>query len=103
MTVGRGLTFGYLPRMRHPGVYRRRRLGALLAATAVVYVLYANAGAAEPGPHYHTVEPGDTLWRIATEHYAPGEDPREKVEEIRLENGLEGYGIRPGARLELPR
>ncbi len=103
MTVGKRPVLGYLSWVRHPGVYRRRRLGALLAATAVACLFYANAGAAEPSPGYHTVEPGDTLWHIATEHYAPGEDPREKVEEIRLENGLEGYGIRPGMRLELPR
>ena len=69
----------------------------------MAYLLYANAGAAESQPRYHTVEPGDTLWRIATEHYAPGEDPREKVEEIRHQNGLEGYAIQPGLPLELPR
>lgn len=89
--------------MEHRSVYRRRRLGALLATTTVAYLFYANAGAAEPQPHYHTVEPGDTLWHIATETYAPGEDPRENVEEIRRENGLEGYTIQPGVRLELPR
>ncbi|MCA1687906.1 MAG: hypothetical protein LC714_04800 [Actinobacteria bacterium] len=40
---------------------------------------------------------------MATEHYPPSEDPRAKIEAIRRENGLEGYGIRPGTRLELPR
>lgn len=89
--------------MKHPGVYRRRRLGALLATTVVACLFYANAGAAEPEPDYHTVEPGDTLWQVATGHYASGVDPREKVEVIRLENGLEGYEIQPGMRLALPR
>lgn len=89
--------------MEYRSVYRRRRLGALLATTTVAYLFYANAGAAEPQPRYHTVEPGDTLWHIATENYAPGEDPREKVEEIRRENDLEGYTIQPGVRLGLPR
>ena len=65
--------------------------------------MYANAGAAEPEPDHHTVEPGDTLWQIATEHYAPTDDPRVRVEAIRRENGLKGYGIQPGMRLELPR
>lgn len=89
--------------MEHPGVYRRRRLGALLAATVAACLFYASAGAAEPEPVYHAVEPGDTLWHIATEHYASAYDPRERVEAIRRENGLEGYVIRPGMRLELPR
>lgn len=102
MTVGKWSIVDYLPPVRHPGVYRRRRLGALLATTVVACLFYANAGAAEPEPDYHAVEPGDTLWQVATEHYAPGADPREKVEAIRLENGLEGYEIQPGMRLELP-
>jgi hypothetical protein len=103
ITVGKLPIVDYLPRVRYPGVYRRRRLGALLATTAVACLLYANAGVAEPEPDYHTVEPGDTLWHVATEHYAPAYDPRERVEAIRRENGLEGYGIQPGMRLSLPR
>lgn len=101
--VGKRRIIDYLPRVRHPGVYRRRRLGALLATTAVACLFYANAGAAEPEPDYHTVEPGDTLWHVATENYAPAYDPRERVEVIRRENGLEGYAIQPGMRLTLPR
>ena len=84
--------------------YRRRRLGALLATSAVVYLLYTSVGAdAGTAPVPHTVEHGDTLWEIAAEHYPPSEDPRATIETIRRENGLEGYGIRPGMRLELPR
>jgi hypothetical protein len=76
----------------------------LLAASAVVYLLYANAGAdAGTTRASYTVEYGDTLWEIATEHYPHSEDPRAAIEAIREENGLGGYGIRPGMRLELPR
>jgi LysM repeat protein len=85
-------------------VYRRRRLGALLVASVFVYALYAAAGAdagTEPVPY--TVASGDTLWEIATEKYSPSEDPRTTVEAIRRENGLEGYLIQPGMRLQLPR
>jgi LysM repeat protein len=77
-------------------------LGVLLAATLSAYLLFAGTGSADPAPVSHTVEAGDTLWSIATEHYPPSEDPRATVEAIRRENGLEGYGIRPGMRLELP-
>src|SRR3712207_9040437 len=65
---------------------RRRRLGALLATSAVVYILYANAGAGA-APVSYEVEHGDTLWEIATEHYPPSEDPRATIETIRRENG----------------
>jgi LysM repeat protein len=75
-----------------------------LVASVFVYALYAAAGAdagTEPIPY--TVAAGDTLWEIATEQYPPSEDPRATVEDIRRENGLEGYLIQPGMRLELPR
>ena len=90
--------------MNRSGIYRRRRLVALLVAAVVVYLLYASTGAdAGTRPVSYTVEQGDTLWGIATESYPPSEDPRANIEAIREENGLEGYGIRPGTRLELPR
>ncbi len=102
MTVGKGQIFGYLSQVKRPEIYRRRRLGALLATLLTAYLLGAGTGSADPAPVSHAVEPGDTLWSIATEHYPPTEDPRANVEAIRQENGLEGYIIRPGMRLELP-
>ena len=76
----------------------------MLVALAMACALYAAAGAGagtEPVPY--TVAAGDTLWEIATEQSPPSEDPRATVEDIRRENGLEGYLIEPGMRLELPR
>ena len=77
-------------------------MGVLLATLLSAYILGAGTGSADPAPASHTVEPGDSLWSIVTEHYPPTEDPRAKVEAIRQENRLEGYSIRPGMRLELP-
>jgi hypothetical protein len=102
--VGNGWIVDYLSRVNRSAVYRRRRLGALLVTSVFVYALYAATGAdagTEPVPY--TVAPGDTLWEIATEQYPPSEDPRATVEDIRRENGLEGYLIQPGMRLQLPR
>lgn len=88
-------------------VYRKRRL--LLSALCVVAVVVllalladTRAGAGSP-PLAHEVASGETLWSITTEYYPAREDPRVIVEEIRRQNGLEGYGLRPGMRLELPR
>ncbi|MGI5244588.1 LysM peptidoglycan-binding domain-containing protein [Dactylosporangium sp. CA-139066] len=48
------------------------------------------------------VQPGDTLWGIATEH--AGRQGRDAtVEEIRRLNHLDGYSIDAGQRLVLPR
>ena len=83
--------------------YRRRRLGALFVAGALVLGVYTGSGAgAEQRPVNYTVAPGDTLWGIAIEHTALREDPRPKVEAIREANDLSGYEIYPGMNLELP-
>jgi LysM repeat protein len=65
--------------------------------------LYARTGSADSPSVPYTVAAGDTLWEIATEHYPISEDPRVTIEAIREENGLDGYGLQPGQRLELPR
>ncbi len=74
----------------------------MIAAFALF--LHATAGAdAESEPELYSVRPGDTLWEVATEEYPVAEDPRVKVEEIRMENSLDdGYTIHPGEVLELP-
>ena len=77
-------------------------MGALLATLLTAYLLGAGPGYADPAPVSPTVEPGDTLWSIATEHQPRSEDPRAKVEAIRQKNCLEAYITRPGMRLELP-
>ncbi len=84
-------------------IHRKRRLGAVLFAAFVVSTLYTGTRAdAEQSYLCHTVNPGETLWSIVTNHYPPSEDPRVAIEEIRQANSLEGYRIHSGECLELP-
>jgi LysM repeat protein len=78
-------------------------LGAVIFVAAVACALYTGTRAdADQPATSRTVAPGDTLWSIAADHYPPSEDPRVAIEAIREANGLEGYRIQPGPRLELP-
>ena len=75
----------------------------LLVLTVLAVVLWA--GFARPsesaGPEQtHVVQPTDTLWSIAAEHYAG--DPREAIWELQQRNGLGGPTIRPGQPVVLP-
>ncbi len=102
-TLGKRTILPYLSWVKKEHVYRRRRIGALSVAAVLGFALYAGGGAgAEPPTVLYTVEPGDTLWSVATEHYPPSEDPRVTVEVIREANELPDAEIYPGARLELP-
>jgi LysM repeat protein len=88
---------------RERAKYRRRRLGALVAAATFAGALYAGGVAgADQSPTHYTVAPGDTLWGIAIERTALWEDPRPKVEAIREANDLSGYEIYPGMDLKVP-
>jgi len=103
MTVGKAHSFHYSSGVKHFDVYRRRRLGALMVMVLLAGTLYARTGSADSPSDAYTVASGDTLWEIATEHYPASEDPRVVIETIREENKLEGYGLQPGQRLNLPR
>jgi LysM repeat protein len=47
------------------------------------------------------VQPGDTLWGIATARY-PDDDVRVRVDEIERLNGLQSPEIEVGESLQLP-
>jgi LysM repeat protein len=47
------------------------------------------------------VQPGDTIWSIASEHY-PGDDVRNRVDDIERLNGLQSPVIKVGESLRLP-
>ena len=71
---------------------------AALALVAWAFVARASQGAG-PAVHY-TVKPGDTLWSIATTHYAG--DPRDAIYRIAKRNEVTNGVIVPGERLVLP-
>jgi nucleoid-associated protein YgaU len=92
-------------------VYRRRRLVALAAVTfvaSVVVILAGRVGHADaeldgppPAPEVYVVQPGDTLWSIATSLNGDG-DVRSVIDEIQQLNGLNSAVLVPGQTLLLP-
>jgi nucleoid-associated protein YgaU len=81
---------------------------AALALLVVAVVLLASLGLAiaarggTPAPQTTiVVQPGDTLWSIASKHY-PADDVRVRVDDIEQANGLQGPTIQVGQRLVLP-
>ena len=89
---------------------RRGRLVVFLTfLTAALTVLFgvlsgAATGSGERGRPVPVrivqVEAGDTLWNIAT-RAAPGEDPRELIDEIEELNSLDG-SLRVGSEIAVP-
>jgi hypothetical protein len=70
----------------------------VLALIAWAFVARASHGA---GPELrYTVKPGDTLWSIASTHYAG--DPRDAIYRIDRRNHLGDSVLVPGERLVLP-
>lgn len=99
----------------HRGVRLTRR-GRLVIVVAFAIVLtaaaffvgrvasYAASGSSGTSPAgYPTVvvQPGDTLWSIAS-HAAPHADPRVTVQRIIDLNALHGADLQPGQQLALP-
>ena len=81
-----------------------RRLLAAAAAVFLISVGFALGahGSSDHGYSTVVVEPGDTLWSIASAHY-PGDDVRVRVQDIEAANGLQGPIIEVGQSLRLPR
>ncbi|SFU70418.1 LysM peptidoglycan-binding domain-containing protein [Alicyclobacillus macrosporangiidus] len=91
---------------RHRGL--RKAAPLLLALVWVLMFLGAamasvRSGAVSPGPKttLYTVQPGDTLWSIAS-RLDKHQDPRQAVWDIMQANGLKDSLIRPGMVLQIP-
>jgi LysM repeat protein len=70
----------------------------LIAAFAVGLAARPSGSAGKPVRY--VVQPTDTLWSIASKHYAG--DPREGIWELQKRNHLQGTTLMPGQRLVLP-
>jgi LysM repeat protein len=70
---------------------------ALVAVIAFSVVRTSHGARAE---QRYVVKPSDTLWSIATSHYAG--DPRQGVWELRHRNHLDGATLQVGQTLVLP-
>jgi LysM repeat protein len=77
--------------------------GKILLIAALGLIAWAALARASHGAgpeQRYVVKPGDTLWTIATRHYAG--DPRDAIYRIDRRNHLGGSVIVPGQRLVLP-
>lgn len=72
----------------------------ILAVAAVGWAGFVRPSEGAAGERAYVVQPGDTLWAIAVEHY--GGDPREAVWKLQRRNGLTSTLLRPGVKLVLP-
>ena len=72
-------------------------------ASAVLFTTASRADLPPAGPAPTTVvQPGDTLWDIAS-RAMPRRDNRDAVAELRRLNGLRNSEVQPGTVLVLPR
>lgn len=97
--------------MTRPASTRTRVVVLLTAIVMALVVLLAGAVVAEADDHSepaevafvdHTVRSGDTLWDIAADHVATGDDVRILIEDIKRHNGLDTSIIVPGQVLHIP-
>lgn len=118
-TVTRATALHHDPALHHDTAdapLRLTRRGRLLLLVALVAVLFGafslgrtatqaapTAGTAQvTQPVETTVQPGESLWSVAS-RIAPDNDPREVVAQIRRLNGLTSSQLQPGQQLLLPR
>lgn len=91
------------PMSSHRRIRPLGRLAAvfvLAASVSLSLAVVAHGGTASPDSTV-VVQPGDTLWSIAAQHY-PSDDVRARVLDIESANGLKSPLIEAGETLRLP-
>jgi nucleoid-associated protein YgaU len=81
------------------------RLFLLLTALAVVFLMIGGSAEADvptPPPAEYVVQPGDTLWAIASAVATPGADLRPLVADIARLSGIDADSLQPGQILLIP-
>ena len=79
----------------------RAALAVLVVALTGIGMAAAAHGSTPAPSSTVVVQPGDTLWSIAAQRY-PGDDVRDRVQDIEAANGLHGPQIEAGETLRLP-
>ncbi|PRI11330.1 hypothetical protein B4915_07670 [Leucobacter massiliensis] len=74
---------------------------AFIAALGAPQAIASDAEGGEQQFHYAVVQPGSSLWELASE-LDPAADPRDLVAEIVRLNQLEGSGVEAGQPLAVP-
>jgi nucleoid-associated protein YgaU len=81
------------------------RLSLLLAALSVVFLMIGGSAEADvptPKPVEYVVQPGDTLWAVASATAGPGEDLRRVVADIARLSDVNADSLQPGQVLLIP-
>ena len=76
------------------------RLLILTLCAVVAWAIFAGGSTGAGRPQTYVVQPYDTLWAIASEHYAG--DPRAAIAKIGERNGIQDGLLVPGQKLVLP-
>ena len=80
-----------------------RFLILLLALSSAFLLLGNSVSADEPvALTVHVVQPGDTLWTIASDLARPDEDVRASISELKRLNGLTSSSLTVGQVLSVP-
>jgi LysM repeat protein len=76
------------------------RISLLVLGAVLVWSIAARPSGAHGEKQVYTVRAYDTLWSIASSHYAG--DARDAIYRIQERNGLHGTLVVPGQKLVLP-
>jgi LysM repeat protein len=76
------------------------RILTVLFVTVVAWAVFVRPSSGAGHEQIYVVKATDTLWSIASRHYAG--DPREGIWKLERRNALASTALHPGERLVLP-